>query len=49
MIPTRQALIGGNTVEECYGITNIPFVLINGKKVAETYDQAVKRLGREEG
>ena len=48
VMTSRQALIRGNKVEECYGFTNIPFVLINSKKVAETYDQAVARLERGE-
>ena len=49
MIPTRQKLIGDNKVEEWQlNFFDDVSVYINGKKVDETYDQAVKRLEEEE-
>ncbi len=56
MIPTRQKLIGENKVEEyTFGLLHrgehvypSTATYINGKHVAETYDQAVERLERGE-
>ncbi len=49
MIPTRQALIGENKVEEYKfaGLEYAKSVYVNSKRVDETYDQAVERLERE--
>ena len=50
MIPIRQKMIGENKVEEWkfpVGLDARVAVYINDIEVAETYDQAVKRLERE--
>ncbi len=54
MEPTRQKLIGENKVTEYrspywdkYAKKPRRHTFVNGEEVAETYDQAVARLGKE--